>query len=51
MVVFRHLMTTQHRKVLLPQIDKLFDETVLLGTGLGSNEILRYGHVFRLRAQ
>ncbi|KAG7449166.1 uncharacterized protein BT62DRAFT_1073682 [Guyanagaster necrorhizus] len=41
MVVFRHLMGTPYRKALLPQIDKLFDERVLLGTCLGANELLR----------
>lgn len=41
MVVFRHLMGTAYRKALLPQIDKLFDERVLLGTCLGANELLR----------
>ncbi|KAF8640045.1 hypothetical protein AX17_001287 [Amanita inopinata Kibby_2008] len=41
MVVFRHLVGTPHRKVLFDQIDKLFDERVLLGTGIGSKESLR----------
>lgn len=41
MVVFRHLMGTQHRKYLLTKLDKLLDERVLLGTGVGSKEMLR----------
>ncbi|KIY71478.1 hypothetical protein CYLTODRAFT_487243 [Cylindrobasidium torrendii FP15055 ss-10] len=41
MVLFRHLTTTTHRKVLLPVIDKLLDERVLLGVGIGSRETLR----------
>ncbi|KAF5369949.1 hypothetical protein D9758_001009 [Tetrapyrgos nigripes] len=41
MVVFRHLMGTPYRRALLPQISKLFDERVLLGTGIGSKEMLR----------
>ena len=42
MIVFRHLIGTPHRKALLPQIDKLFDERVLLGTGMGSRETIRF---------
>ncbi|THV08510.1 hypothetical protein K435DRAFT_832965 [Dendrothele bispora CBS 962.96] len=41
MVVFRHLMGTPYRRALLPQINKLFDERVLLGTGIASKEMLR----------
>lgn len=41
MVVFRHLMGTPHRRALFNQVDKLFDERVLLGTGLASKENLR----------
>lgn len=41
MIVFRHLMGTSHRRALLPQIDKLFDERVLLGTGISSREYIR----------
>ncbi len=41
MVVFRHLMSTNHRKVLFDHLDKLFDERVLLGTGIASKEMLR----------
>ncbi|KAG2357492.1 hypothetical protein BDR07DRAFT_1490640 [Suillus spraguei] len=40
-VVLRHLIGTQHRKALLPQIDKLFDEHILLGDGVDSKETLR----------
>ncbi|KAL0949509.1 hypothetical protein HGRIS_009561 [Hohenbuehelia grisea] len=41
MVVFRHLMATSHRRALLNQLDKLFDERVLLGTAVSSKELLR----------
>ncbi|KAK2466244.1 hypothetical protein APHAL10511_001886, partial [Amanita phalloides] len=41
MVVFRHLVGTPHRIALFDQIDKLFDERVLLGTGIASKEMLR----------
>jgi transformation/transcription domain-associated protein len=41
MVVFRHLMGTPHRKALFTHLDKLFDENVLLGSGLSSKETLR----------
>ncbi|KAJ3510077.1 hypothetical protein NLJ89_g4881 [Agrocybe chaxingu] len=41
MVVFRHLMGTSHRRALFEHLDKLFDDKVLLGTGLASKEILR----------
>lgn len=41
MVVLRHLIGTPHRKALLPHIDKLFDEQILLGTGIGSRETIR----------
>lgn len=41
MVVFRHLMGTPHRKALFDQLDKLFDENVLLGSGVASKEMLR----------
>lgn len=43
MVVFRHLMGLSARKALLPHLDKLLDEDVLLGKGVSSKEILRYG--------
>jgi transformation/transcription domain-associated protein len=42
MVVFRHLLTTRWRRAILPHIDKLFDEDVLLGRGASSKEALRY---------
>lgn len=35
-------MNTSHRRALLPQIDKLYDERVLLGDGIGSREMIRY---------
>ncbi|OCH94107.1 atypical/PIKK/TRRAP protein kinase [Obba rivulosa] len=41
MVVFRHLLGTPHKRALLPQIDKLIDERVLLGTAIGSQETIR----------
>lgn len=41
MVVLRHLMLTPYRRALLGQLDKLFNERVLLGTGVGSKETLR----------
>ena len=42
MVVFRHLMGTPHRRALFDHLDKLFDEIVLLGTGIATKEMLRY---------
>lgn len=44
MVVFRHLMGTSHRRALFGRLNKLFDEKVLLGTGIASKEALRYEH-------
>ncbi|KAH7909445.1 hypothetical protein BJ138DRAFT_1066999 [Hygrophoropsis aurantiaca] len=41
MVVLRHLIGTPHRKALLPYMDKLFNENILLGEGVGSRETLR----------
>lgn len=41
MVVFRHLMGTPHRRALFDQLDKLFDDRVLLGSGLATRENLR----------
>jgi len=49
MVVFRHLMATPHRRALLGQLDKMFDERVLLGTGISSKEMLRFVARFRQR--
>ena len=44
MLAFRHLVVSPYRRALLPHIDKLFDEQVLLGTGVGSRELLRWVH-------
>lgn len=41
MVVFRHLMTTQYRMTLVPHMEKLLNERVLLGTSVTCNEMLR----------
>lgn len=41
MVVFRHILNTPYRKAILPYIDKLFDDRVLWGTGLGCRESIR----------
>ena len=41
MIVLRHLIGTPYRKALLTQLDKLFNERVLLGAGVGSQETLR----------
>ncbi|KAG6866480.1 hypothetical protein C0991_003998 [Blastosporella zonata] len=40
-VVFRHLMGLNARKALLPYLDKLLDEDVLLGKGVSSKEMMR----------
>ncbi len=45
LVVFRHLMSTPHRRALIPHIEKLFDEKVLLGSAVSSQEILRCVHL------
>jgi transformation/transcription domain-associated protein len=42
MIVLRHLMGTPYRRALLHHLDKLFHERVLLGTGVGSKETLRF---------
>jgi transformation/transcription domain-associated protein len=42
MVVLRHLMGTPYRRALLGPLDKLLSERVLLGTGVGSKETLRF---------
>ncbi len=42
MMIFRHFFGTNARRVLLPQIDKLLDERVILGTSLSSQESVRY---------
>ncbi|EGO01921.1 hypothetical protein SERLA73DRAFT_166433 [Serpula lacrymans var. lacrymans S7.3] len=41
MIVLRHLMSTPHRKALLNQLDKLFNDRILLGSGVGSKETLQ----------
>jgi hypothetical protein len=41
MVVLRHLVGTPFRKALLGHLDKVFNERVLLGVGVGSQETLR----------
>ncbi|TDL29737.1 hypothetical protein BD410DRAFT_736870 [Rickenella mellea] len=41
MVVLRHLMGTQNRRALVPHMEKLFSERVLLGPAVGSQETLR----------
>jgi transformation/transcription domain-associated protein len=41
MVVLRHLIGTPYRAALLNQLDKVFNERVLLGSGVGSQESLR----------
>jgi len=42
MIVLRHLIGTPYRKALLGQLDKLFNDRVLLGGGVGSQETLRF---------
>jgi transformation/transcription domain-associated protein len=42
MLALRHLVLSHHKLALLPHIDKLSDERVLLGTGVGSRELLRF---------
>ncbi|EPT03792.1 hypothetical protein FOMPIDRAFT_150002 [Fomitopsis schrenkii] len=42
MVVFRHILSTPFRKAILPHIDKLFDDRVLWGTGLGCRESIKH---------
>uniref|UniRef100_D8PQ42 Non-specific serine/threonine protein kinase n=1 Tax=Schizophyllum commune (strain H4-8 / FGSC 9210) TaxID=578458 RepID=D8PQ42_SCHCM len=38
---FRHMITTPHRRALVPYIEKVIDERVLLGTGFTAREALR----------
>jgi hypothetical protein len=38
-------MQSVHRRALLTQVDKLLDERVLLGAGVGSKEILQSVHI------
>jgi len=49
MIVLRHLMATPYRRALLGHLDKLFDERVLLGTGVGSQETMRFVSSISLR--
>ena len=42
MPILKHLASTNHKRALLPHIDKLLAERVLLGTSVGSQEIYRY---------
>lgn len=44
--LFRHLIGTPQRRVLLPQIDKLLDEQVLLGSSVSSQEMVRSVNTF-----
>ncbi|KAF7352758.1 hypothetical protein MVEN_01242100 [Mycena venus] len=44
-VVFRHLLGGAHRRAIIPQMDKLFDERVLLGTGVTGREMFR-SHIY-----
>ncbi|KAJ7276442.1 hypothetical protein B0H12DRAFT_1227571 [Mycena haematopus] len=44
-VVFRHLLAGVHRRAIIPQMDKLFDERVLLGTGVTGREMFR-SHIY-----
>ncbi|KZT74387.1 FAT-domain-containing protein [Daedalea quercina L-15889] len=41
MVVFRHLLNTPYRRAIIPEIDKIFDDRVLWGTGVGCREAIR----------
>ncbi|KAJ3722891.1 FAT domain-containing protein [Lentinula raphanica] len=40
-VVFRHLMATPYRRALIPHLDKLLNERLLVGESLTSKEMLR----------
>lgn len=42
MVVLPRLMNTPSRRALVPHVEKLIKEEVLLGPAVGSQEILRY---------
>ena len=42
MIVLRHLMGTPNRLALVPHIEKLLSEKVLLGPAVGSQETLRF---------
>ncbi|EKM59507.1 uncharacterized protein PHACADRAFT_205724 [Phanerochaete carnosa HHB-10118-sp] len=41
MIVFRYLISQPQRRVLLPEIDKILEEHVLMGTTLASQELVR----------
>ena len=45
--MLRHLVGTPYRTALLGQLDKLFNERVLLGVGVGSQETLRFVTLFQ----
>ncbi|KDQ64542.1 hypothetical protein JAAARDRAFT_28186 [Jaapia argillacea MUCL 33604] len=48
LIVLRHLLSTPYRRALVPKLDQLFDENILLGRGVGAKEMLRasgYGSV------
>lgn len=40
-MVFRHMFSTPFKRALIPFIDKLLDERVVIGTGVGCKEALR----------
>ncbi|KIY49251.1 hypothetical protein FISHEDRAFT_41474 [Fistulina hepatica ATCC 64428] len=42
MVVLRHLLSTPSRRAIIPYLDKILDERVILGTTISSKEILRH---------
>ncbi|KAF7301711.1 hypothetical protein MIND_00736700 [Mycena indigotica] len=41
LIVFRHLAAGVHRRAVLPHLDKLFEESVLMGHGLTGREMFR----------
>ncbi|TFY60353.1 hypothetical protein EVJ58_g5210 [Rhodofomes roseus] len=41
MVVFRHVLSSPYRRAIVPYIDKIFDDRVLWGTGVGCREAIR----------
>jgi transformation/transcription domain-associated protein len=51
LVVMRHLMNAPSRRAVVPHINKLLSEKVLLGQAVGSQEILRYVTFFLLMTQ
>ena len=40
-MVFRHMVTVPQRRVLLPHVNKLLDEHVVLGSSLSAQETVR----------